>query len=219
MAEQPIQPQKNNRKRYIGIFIGALIFVSTFVYLYNDTMTPIREDEELRKTVCDDTWCIKLYGDIDETIYVGLQYCLNDTYQTETDKEFFVKNSFDNDLTEKVTGVQLWDVIQKNKVDISNATVIVFYANDGYKSFALPIDIVKNHPSEVLIVTHEWGQKLKTKEDGGTGPLKIYVGYDVVVNDPAVIKIFEDTSPKYDPSVGVYNSAYVVKYCNAIEFI
>ena len=129
--------------------------------------------------------------------------------------DFYVLNSWSNNYTVDLIGVQIWDILTKLNLLNDNSTHIIFESSDGYRSPSFPISIMKNNPSCALLITHENGELIKSKSAGGDGPIISAISYDDVYENPEVLDIFDEELE----SSFVYNSAYKVKYLVAIQIL
>ena len=203
-----ISPNKFlTRNRKIGASIIIFVSIISILLVYNFANVDYFE--------CENDNCIKIYGNVKETVYIEQSDLLSNHFKTEQLDDFYVYNRFHNDHTIDIIGVQIWDILNDLNIYFDNTTRLIFEAQDGYRSPSLPISILKNFPDCVLLVTHEDGRLLKDKASGGDGPIICAVSYDEVFENQEVLDYFEE-------ELGtdfVYNSAYKVKWLTAIQII
>lgn len=197
------------RNIIIATIIFSAILGSLFYYnwnLYMETKDQFKE--------CDDSCCLRITGNVSDDKFIGISYLLNGSFTRLENVEFYVLNSFGTEYNKTISGVILLDILDLYNLLGDDAEYIRFQALDGYKSYNLPIRLIKDNPEMVIIVTHEDGQLLKSKEMGGNGPLMVAVNYDCIKDDSEMQQIFEDKNQDF-----VHNSKYNVKYLDTIIVI
>lgn len=199
-------------RRKIIFLSFSLIFFSTLgvLFAYN---WQIRQDLLTKFKVCDDDWCIHFYGNVDQEMFVGISYLLNDTFERVENVPFHQVNMYNNTMDYNVSGVKLWDIISDLRILTSEAKSFRFEAIDGYVSYELPIEILRNFPDRILIITHINGKLIPPQEEGGSGPLKVAVFMDAIADNPEIEATFEKYNQEF-----VHNSKFSVKYLNMIQF-
>ena len=200
-------------KRKLTILGAALIFFSVlgtlFVYNWNQYLKVREQFKD-----CNDSWCVNLTGNVNYEMSIGISYLLNDTFDRIENREFQILNRVETQYNKTMSGVILWDILNQTDFLRDNSTLLRFQASDGYRSFEIPIRIIKEFPEMVIIVTHIDGQRINLKENGGDGPLMGGVDYPCITNDPELEQIFSDRQQDF-----VYNSQYNVKYLDTIIII
>ncbi|MCP4763985.1 MAG: hypothetical protein GY870_19590 [archaeon] len=193
--------------RNIKIMASIIIFISIvgILFVYNWSLIP--------KNDCESD-CIVIYGNVSEEWSISVSSLRGIFYNREENMEFNMLNSYSTEWTILVSGVQLWDIFEKLDIINDNAEFIKFVASDGYFSPKLPIAIIRDNPESVILATHEDGELIKNKTQGGDGPIIPIVELDVVQNNETVIQIFEEINEDF-----VHNSKYKVKYLSRIEII
>ncbi|MHA1683088.1 MAG: hypothetical protein ACTSUE_19270 [Promethearchaeota archaeon] len=124
-------------------------------------------------------------------------------YTIVNDVAFFINNRLNFNYTYMYTGVSVWDLLEKSGVLAPNATGIRFWSEDNYRCEVIPINLVQNHKFQVILGYIQDGKFLKSKVQGGDGPLRSVINFTV--------------SQLMEPPT--YNSQFWVKYTNAIEVI
>ncbi|WP_371804206.1 hypothetical protein [Candidatus Lokiarchaeum ossiferum] len=200
-------------KRHISIIGASIIFFSILgtLFIYNWNQYQTNRDQFKN---CNDSWCVRISGNVNYEMSVGISYLLNDSFARVENQEFQVLNSFETNYNKTLSGVVLWDILNQTGLLRGNSSLIQFQASDGYKSFKLPLRIIQNFPKMIIIVTHIDGKLIPPKENGGDGPLMAAVDYPSLINDSEVEQIFNDNQQDF-----VYNSQYNVKYLNSIIII
>ncbi len=203
-----------SRQKRIAIFVVCFCSVLFSLLAYN--LVDYFERLEKYKACSDETGCVLFYGDIEEEIYVPYEDLISSRYDRVEDKEFFQINRFSTEYYVVFSGVSLWNMMVAIDIFPEDADVssiyIQFEATDGYKSFILPLRIAKENPEDVLIVTHEDGKTIPSKEQGGKGPLRCVVSLDVIEDDLEMQEIFADSGSDF-----VYNTGYSVHYVSAVN--
>ena len=201
------------KARTRNIIIATIIFSSILgsLFYYNwSQYAKIKEDFE----DCDDSYCIRIMGNVNFEIFIGISYLLNDTFTLVENVEFHVVNSVGTEYNRTLSGVMLLDILTLYNLLGDEAEYIRFQSMDGYKTYNFPIRLIKDNPEMVIIVTHEDGKLLNPKELGGNGPLMAAVDYDCIKNDSEMQQIFEDKNQDF-----VHNSKFNVKYLDTIIVI
>ena len=197
------------RNIIIATIIFSAIFGSLFYYnwdLYMETKNQFKE--------CDDSSCLRITGNVSNDKFIGISYLLNDSFTRVEDVEFHVVNSVGTEYNRTLSGVMLLDILMLYNLLGDDAEYISFKSIDLYTTFNLPIRLIRENPEMVIIVTHEDGQLLKSKELGGNGPLAAAVDYDCIKDDSEMQQIFEDKNQDF-----VHNSKFNVKYLDTIIVI
>lgn len=204
---------KKISKRHATIIGASFIFFSVLgtLFIYNWNQYQANRDQFKD---CNDAWCLKISGNVNYDMFVGISYLLNDSFARVENQEFQILNSFETKYNKTLSGVVLWDVLNQTGLLRDNSTLIRFQASDGYKSIELPLRIIQNFPEMIIIVTHIDGQLIPYKENGGDGPLMAGVDYPSIINDNELEQIFSDSQQDF-----VYNSQYNVKYLDSIIII
>jgi hypothetical protein len=196
------------------ILLFSFVFVTVFGILFYYNWQQYQKELNQFQSSCSESNCLKIYGNVDDDLYIGISALLDDTFDREENIDFFMINRFSTEFSVKVSGVQLFDVLGKADILSGNATRIIFESIDGFKSFELPISIIKNNPTLILIVTHVNGVTIPSKDNGGDGPLKSVVSYDTIKNNTEIQQIFAENNVDF-----VFNTIYNVKYLSAIKII
>jgi hypothetical protein len=159
---------------------------------------------------------VKIYGEgIQEEIYIPLSDIQNnDTFNYINNKDFDMLNSWGTEYHRSYSGIALDDVLIKAGLTGLYDERLQFEADDGFKSFELPVRIVLSNPGMVLLAHKEENQLLEPKELGGDGPVKSVVSLEAIQNDTEVQAIFKSNGQNF-----VYNSVFAVKYCKWIKII
>ena len=198
-----------SRNIIIAIIIFSAIFGSLFYYNWNLYMETKDQFNE-----CDDSCCLRITGNVSDEKFIGISYLLNESFTRVEDIEFHVVNSFEKEYNRTLSGVMLLDILTLYNLLGDEAEYIRFKSMDGYTTFNFPIRLIRNNPEMVIIVTHEDGQLLKSKESGGIGPLAAAVDFDCIKDDSEMQQIFEDNHQDF-----VHNSKFNVKWLDTIEVI
>lgn len=200
-----------NRRKII-IISFSLIFFSTIgiLFAYN---WQIRQDLLQKFEACEDDWCVRFYGNVQQEMFVGISYLLNDTFERVENVSFHQVNMYNNTSDFNVSGVKLWDIVSELRIISSEAETFRFEALDGYATYELPINILRNFPDKILIITHIDGELIKPQEEGGSGPLKVAVFMEAILDNPQIEATFEKYNQEF-----VHNSKFSVKYLNMIQF-
>ncbi len=198
-----------SRNIIIAIIIFSAIFGSLFYYNWNLYMETKDQFNE-----CDDSCCLRITGNVSDEKFIGISYLLNESFTRVEDIEFHVVNSFGTEFNRTLSGVMLLDILTLYNLLRDEAEYIKFKSMDGYTTYNFPIRLIRNNPEMVIIVTHEDGQLLKSKESGGIGPLAAAVDFDCIKDDSEMQHIFEDNHQDF-----VHNSKFNVKYLDTIEVI
>ncbi|MHA1584587.1 MAG: hypothetical protein ACTSVU_03645 [Promethearchaeota archaeon] len=202
--------KKKSRTRNIifaGVIFG-LILGSLFYYNWQQY-----QDIQKKYGQCHDSACLRIYGSIPYERFVGITELMNGTFERVENITYFTLNSFNNSLSTTISGVLLWDILQKTGIDLSDAQYFRFESNDGYKTFEIPISLLRNHPEGFFIITQIDGEPIHPKSEGGDGPLKSGVLFSVLQENAEMQQIFT----KYNQDF-VHNSKFNVKCLDAIYF-
>jgi len=204
-----IKMKARTRNIIIATIIFSSIFGSLFIYnwnLYMETKDQFKE--------CDDSSCLRITGNVSNEKFIGISYLLNETFTRVEDVEFYVLNNVENEENRTLSGVVLLDILKLYNLLREDAEYIRFQSIDGYTSLNFPIRLIRNNPEMVIIVTHEDGQLLKSKDSLGDGPLAAAVDFDCIKDDSEVQQIFKDNHLDF-----VHNSKFNVKYLDTIIVI
>ena len=204
-----IKMKARTRKIIIAVIIFSSIFGTLFIYNWNQYMET--KDQFLE---CDDSSCLRITGNVSNEKFIGISYLLNESFDRVEDVEFHVVNSVGTEYNRTLSGVMLLDILKLYNLLRDDAEYIRFQSMDGYTTFNFPIRLIRNHPEMVIIVTHEDGELLESKESGGNGPLAAAVDFDCIKDDLEVQQIFKDYNQDF-----VHNSKYNVKYLDTIIVI
>lgn len=201
------------QKRSRNILLISIVFTITLASLF--TYNWIEYQRVMQKyQQCDDTWCIRIYGNVQEESFFGISNVLNGDFERLENRSFYYLNMYNTSRTFNVSGIRVWDVLQSVKILLGDYEYIRFEATDGYKTYLIPISLVIENPDSFLIISHINGEPIPSKEDGGDGPLMSAVFLDALAQSPEMIQIFQDNLP---PGFNhVHNSKFTVKYLNAI---
>jgi len=200
----------NSTSRKKKIIIASVIFFSILISLfaYNWLAFQGEFDE------CDDpNDCIRIYGNvINEKFVSGSEIQNNVLFTYVESQEYDMLNSWGTEYSKTVSGVSLNSIFERLSIIPINATYIQFEAVDNFKSFKLPIEVVRNFPNQVLLINKEYGRILKPKSDGGEGPIKGFVSLPALQNNQNVTEVFAENGENT-----VYNSVFNVKYLSAVR--
>ena len=197
------------RNIIIATIVFSAIFGTLFIYNWNLYMETKDQFE-----VCDDSSCLRITGNVSNEKFIGISYLLNESFTRVEDVEFHVLNMAGEEENRTISGVMLWDILKSYNLLGEDAEYIRFKSIDGYTTYNFPIRLIRSNPEMVIIVTHEDGQLLDSKEMGGDGPLAAAVDYDCIKDDSEMQQIFEDNHQDF-----VHNSKFNVKYLDTIIVI
>ncbi|MHA1672514.1 MAG: hypothetical protein ACTSYI_02715 [Promethearchaeota archaeon] len=201
------------KKRTRNILIVTFLFctVITTLFIYNW----VEYQEVMDKyAVCEDSFCVRIYGNIQEEVFIGLSDILDGDFERLENISYDYLNMYKTSEIFNISGIRVWDVLQSIRPILGDVTYFRFEATDGYSTYLIPLRLVEAYPDDFLIVSHVDGILLQTKEEGGDGPLMSTVSMDAIANDTEIIQLFQDMLlPGFDH---VHNSKFSVKYLNAI---
>ena len=183
--------------------------VSLFIYNW------VEYQKVLEKyAVCEDSSCVRIYGNIQEEVFIGLSDILDGDYERLENVSYDYLNMYQTSELYNVSGIRIWDILQYIQPILGDVTYFRFEATDGYETYLIPLRLVEAFPDDFLIISHIDGAPLSTKENGGDGPLMSAVFMDAIANDTEIIQLFQDMLlPGFDH---VHNSKFSVKYLDAI---
>ncbi|MHA1520002.1 MAG: hypothetical protein ACTSRK_07440 [Promethearchaeota archaeon] len=201
--------QKRTRNILIASFLLSTVLVSLFIYNW------VEYQEVMEKyAVCEDTSCVRIYGNIQEEVFIGLSDILDGDFDRLENISYDYLNMYKTSEIFNISGIRVWDVLQSIRPILGDVTYFRFEATDGYGTYLIPLRLVEAFPDDFLIISHVNGIPLLTKEEGGDGPLMSAVSMDAIAEDPEIIQLFQDMLlPGFDH---VHNSKFSVKYLNAI---
>ena len=192
------------------IIAASVIFFSILIslFIYNWASYQVQFDE------CNDpNGCIRIYGNVIDEKFVPISDLQNDGTFTYIDsQEYKIVNAWTTEYNKSVAGVSLNNIFKTLEIIPDNATYIQFEAVDNFKSFKLPIEVVRNFPNQVLLINKEDGKILEPKSDGGEGPIKGFVSLPALQNNQNVTEVFAENGEDT-----VYNSVFNVKYLSAVR--
>ena len=197
------------RNIIIATIIFSAIFGSLFIYNWNLYMETRNQFE-----ACDDSSCLWVTGNVNADKFIGISYLLNESFTRVENVEFHVVNSVGTEYNRTLSGVMLLDILKIYNLLGEDAEFIRFQSMDGYTTYNFPIRLIISNPEMVIIVTHEDGQLLDSKEMGGDGPLAAAVDFDCIKDDSEMQQIFEDKNQNF-----VHNSKFNVKNLDTIMVI
>ncbi|QEE16631.1 hypothetical protein DSAG12_02461 [Promethearchaeum syntrophicum] len=197
------------RNIIIATIIFSAIFGSLFIYNWNIYMETKNQFEN-----CDDSSCLWITGNVNADKFIGISYLLNESFIRVENVEFNIVNSVGTEYNRTLSGVMLLDILKIYNLLREDAEYIRFQSMDGYTTYNFPIRLIRSNPEMVIIVTHENGQLLDSKELGGNGPLAAAVDFDCIKDDSEMQQIFEDNNQDY-----VHNSKFNVKYLDTLIVI
>ena len=201
----------NNNRKNKKIAALSIIFCSIlgFLIYYNyTTLIPKLEEH------CEGPAYFYIYGNTKKNISIPLEALLNGTYSRIENQNAFFRNAFGTEFNSTISGVLLWDILQKHDIIAENATHIYFEASDGYKSPKIPLSLLSKYPDQILLLTHEKNMILKAKEEGGDGPIKGYVSISAIENNQELRDLVEMGDDHH-----IYNTLFAVKWVAAIKII
>ncbi len=198
-------------RRKIALMIFGIVFFASIggLFAYNWQQ---RQDILSKFQDCEDDWCLRIYGNVQSELLIGISYLLNDTFERRENVSFHQLNMYNNTREFNISGVVLWDILKKSGIVGTDASSFRFESTDGYETYLLPISILKEHSDEILIVTHIDGEIIPYQADGGDGPLKVAVFMEAIQENPSVQKTFDEYNQNF-----VHNSKFSVKYLNMIQ--
>jgi DMSO/TMAO reductase YedYZ molybdopterin-dependent catalytic subunit len=144
-------------------------------------------------------WELKITGNVNQEITIQYQQIVNGTFGLVEDRPFFFKNSYGTEYWENYTGASLWQILNQTGVLPVNATQFYFRSVDNWVTNPLLLDDISAHPDFVLIAFKLGDEILLPKDQGGNGPLRAIVDYNLT-----------------KPNV---NSEYWAKYVNTVIII
>ena len=144
-------------------------------------------------------WELKITGNVTQEINVTYSQIVNGNYGLIENRPFYFINSYGTNYWEIYTGASLWEILNQTGVLPANATKFYFRSVDNYETGTLWLDNISEHPDYALIAFKLGNQVLLPKDQGGDGPLRAIVDYNLT--KPAV------------------NSQFWAKYVNTVVII
>ncbi len=178
---------KIGRNGKILIFFGAILAVTIPLIWYNfSVQNPI-------------IWELKISGNVNQEVIIHYQQLVDGDYGMITDREFYFKNSFGTEDYYIFSGASLWQILNQTGVLRGNSSEFYFRCADNYETATLSLASIQANPQYVIIAFKQGDDYIKPKSEGGDGPLRAVVDYELTKPAP--------------------NSQYWAKYVNEVIII
>ena len=175
------------RNLAIVIVFGAIIASTIPFLIYNyQVQNPI-------------LWELKITGNVTHEVNVTYSQIVNGDYGLIENRPFYFINSYGTNFWQNYTGASLWQILNQTGVLPPNATKFYLQSVDNYVTGTLWLDNISANPDYVLIAFKLWNEVIQPKDQGGDGPLRAIVDYNL-------------TKPEV-------NSQYWAKYVNTVIII
>ncbi|HUX99459.1 MAG TPA: molybdopterin-dependent oxidoreductase [Candidatus Deferrimicrobium sp.] len=175
------------RNLKIFIFFAVIIGITIPFLAYNfQTQNPM-------------VWEIKISGNVEAEIIIQYQEIVDGDFGMIENRYFYYINSWGTERSYYVTGPSLWQVLNQTGVLRENSTQFYFKCVDNWVTDPLSLSDIEANPDYVLLAFKIDGQILKPKSEGGDGPIRAAVDFNLTKPDS--------------------NSEYWAKYLNQIIII
>lgn len=171
-------------------FFGILIISCASLIVYNYIQ---------HKETINDYWNLTITGAIEEDVVISYESLIGgELFTIYNDIPFHMLNNFPKEWDITVAGVIVEDILNyvSDKI-LPSATGIYFKAADEYYTPTIPLTFITG--TNVMVIYKENGEVLKSKTEGGDGPLRGIVNFS-----------FTDPEP---------NSIFYAKYLNQIVIV
>ena len=209
-----MQNQSEVGSDFEGIFIYGTdynITNSQNITFEGNTYTQANLTTNIVKNILNESWVIRIYGNVKREYYIGLSFLENSSLFNYTTRHFYMVNQYGTEWNRDFSGADLEMIFNQTDCLSNDSKSLRFLADDGYSSFELPVRLIVENPGNVLLARKENDVLLKPKTDGGDGPIKSVVSFEIIENDAEITEIYADKGQDV-----IYNSQYAVKYCSEL---
>ncbi|MFX1294477.1 MAG: hypothetical protein ACFFD2_06445 [Promethearchaeota archaeon] len=160
------------RNLKILIFFTAIISVTIPLLVYNFMIrNPL-------------IWELTIKGNVKQEVVIHYQQITDGEFKIIEDMEFYFINSYGTEESHIYSGPTLWQILNQTDILLENSTKYYFRCYDNYVTESLWLSDIEIHPEYVIIAFKEGDQFLKPKSEGGTGPLRAIVHFNLTNPNP-----------------------------------
>ncbi len=129
-------------------------------------------------------WEVRITGNVNFEVIIQYQEVVNSTYGVVDNRHFHYLNTWGTERDYYYTGASLWQILNQTGVLKGNSTQYYFSCYDNYVTEKLWLSDIEANPDYVLIAFKKGSEFLKPKSEGGEGPLRAIVDFNLTDPGP-----------------------------------